>query len=189
MQQARQLLLERVRNNPDDVDACHNLGIAALHEGKDEEAIEWFRRVTKLDPNEEFAATQLVKLHAERGEFDAALSDCDRLARIPGMVIKEASLRAQILQACGRTEEAITRLTALVERDPSLDKIWFMLSEIYEREGLRSDALEAAERCLEVLLRFGGNRENIDMIKTTHLGALISLAVDCKGLRLATGRE
>jgi serine/threonine protein kinase len=165
VRQARRLLLERVRNNPDDVDACHNLGIAALHEGKDEEAIEWFRRVTKLDPNEEFAATQLVKSHAERGEFDAALSYCDRLASIPGMMIKEASLRAQILQACGRTEEAITRLTTLVERDPNLDTIWFMLSEIYEREGLRLDALEASKQCLDVLLRFGGNRDNIDMVK------------------------
>ncbi|MCP4783528.1 MAG: hypothetical protein GY903_08085 [Fuerstiella sp.] len=62
-------------------------------------------------------------------------------------------------------EEAITRLTALVEREPNLDMIWFMLSEIYECEGLRSDALEAAKRCLEVLLRFGGNRDNIDMVK------------------------
>ncbi len=175
--EARELLLERVLKNPYDVKAYHNLGLVALHERDDQEAIKWFQHVLKLNPNEEFAATQLVMLHARRSEFDTAIFYCDKLACIPGMITKEASLRAQILQECGRTEEAISRLNAIVERDPNLDTIWFFLSEIHERNGRTLAALEAAQRCLEILLHRGGHRDNIDLVNS-RIAALKNAASD-----------
>jgi tetratricopeptide (TPR) repeat protein len=161
--EAEALLLERVAQNEDDVDAWHNLGIIATRQRRESEAIERFERVVAIKPGEEFARKQLVRLRAGAGDIVGALRECAELARIPKERLTAALLRAQLLQGSGETSQGIRELQKLVHANPELDQVWFVLSEIHEREGQLLKSLEAAKMSLAVLRKFGGLADNITM--------------------------
>lgn len=161
--EAEALLLERVAGHEDDVDAWHNLGIIATHQRREREAIERFERVVAIKPGEEFARKQLVRLKGGIGDFAGALRECAELARIPKERLSAALLRAQLLQGNGETARAVRELQQWVDTNPELDQVWFILSEIHEREGQLKESLEAATKNLAVLRKFGGLADNITM--------------------------
>ena len=161
--EAEALLLERVTENENDVDAWHNLGIIATHQRREREAIERFERVVAIKPGEEFARKQLVRLRASAGDIVGALRECTELAGIPKERLTAALLRAQLLQGIGETSQAVRELKRLVHANPELDQVWFILSEIHEREGQFPESLEAAKKSLAVLRKFGGHADNIAM--------------------------
>jgi len=161
--EAEALLLERVAENMNDVDAWHNLGIIAMHQRREHEAIERFERVVAIKPSEAFARTQLVRLRAGAGDIAGALRECTALATIPKERLTAALLRAQLLQGIGKTSQAIQELQQLVQANPELDQVWFVLSEILEREGQLKESLAAATKNLALLRKFGGLADNITM--------------------------
>lgn len=161
--EAETLLLERVAKNASDVDAWHNLGIIATHQRREREAIERFERVVAIKPGEDFARKQLVRLKGGVGDFAGALRECAELARIPAERLTAALLRAQLLQGNGDTARAVRELQQLVHTNPELDQVWFVLSEIHEREGQLKESLEAATKNLAVLRKVGGLTDNITM--------------------------
>jgi tetratricopeptide (TPR) repeat protein len=158
-------LLEQVSENPTDVDAWHNLGIIAVHEHREREAIERFERVVALNPSEGFARNQLVRLRASTGDVDGALRECEELARFPKARLHATLLRAQLLQGLGETSLAIQELENVVQANPELDQVWFILSEIHEREGRLKESLEAVTKAHAVLQKAGGFADNIAMAK------------------------
>lgn len=161
--EAETLLLERVAKNASDVDAWHYLGIIATHQRREREAIERFERVVAIKPGEDFARKQLVRLKGGVGDFAGALRECAELARIPAERLTAALLRAQLLQGNGDTARAVRELQQLVHTNPELDQVWFVLSEIHEREGQLKESLEAATKNLAVLRKVGGLTDNITM--------------------------
>lgn len=156
-------LLERVAENTNDVDAWHNLGIIAVHERREREAIERFERVVAIKPSEEFARKQLVHLRASAGDIVGALRECTELARIPKERITAALLRAQLLQGSGQAPRAALELKQLLHLNPELDQVWFILSEIKEREGQLEESLWAVKKTLALLRKHGGHADNIAM--------------------------
>jgi tetratricopeptide (TPR) repeat protein len=161
--EAEALLLERVAENENDVDAWHNLGIVATHQRREREAIKRFERVVAIKPGEEFARKQLVRFRAGAGDVVGALRECTELARIPKERLTATLLRAQLLQGIGETAQAVRELQQLVHANPELDQVWFILSEIHEREGQFLESLEAAKKNLAVLRKYGGLADNITM--------------------------
>ena len=161
--EAEALLLERVAENENDVDAWHNLGIIATHDRREGVAIERFERVLALKPGEDFARKQLVRLRAGTGDIAGALRECAELAQVPKERLTATLLRAQLLQGIGETSLAVQELEQLVNANPDLDQVWFILSEIHEWEGQLLKSLEAAKKNLAVLRKFGGLADNITM--------------------------
>jgi superkiller protein 3 len=53
---------EALRLNPDNPEACFNLGVALLKQGQKEEAIQQLQQALKLKPDYEAAAAQLRAL-------------------------------------------------------------------------------------------------------------------------------
>jgi len=158
-------LLERVAENATDVDAWHNLGIIAVHMHREQEAIERFGRVVALKPSESFARKQLVNLRANAGDIVGALRECEELARVPKERLHATLLRAQLLQGLGKTSLAIQELQQVVRANPEIDQVWFILSEIHEREGRLKESLEAATKAHAILRKAGGHADNIAMVE------------------------
>ncbi|MCR4298170.1 MAG: hypothetical protein NUV75_05360, partial [Gallionella sp.] len=161
--EAETVLLAQVAENANDVDAWHNLGIIAIHQHREREAIERFERVVAIKPDEEFARKQLVRLKGGAGDIVGALRECAGLARIPKERMTATLWRAQLLQRMGETSQAILELQQLVHANPELDQVWFTLSEIYEREGQLEESLDAATKNLAILRKYGGLADNINM--------------------------
>jgi superkiller protein 3 len=160
-EEAETVLLKQVAENSNNVDAWHNLGIIALHQHHERKAIEHFKRVVAIKPDEEFARKQLIRLKGGAGDIAGALRECAELAKIPKERMYAALWRAQLLQSIGETSQAILELQQLVHANHELDQVWFILSEIYEREGMLEESLEAAMKNLAILKKFGGLADNI----------------------------
>ena len=158
-------LLKRVAENEGDVDAWHNLGIVAVHQRREREAIKRFERVVAIKADEKFARKQLVQLKAAAGDIAGALHDCVELARMPEERLTATLMRAQLLQGVGKTSLAVQELQQLVRANPELDQAWFILSEIFEREGRPAESLGAATKALAILQKSGGNSDNIAMVR------------------------
>lgn len=168
-------LLEQVSENPTDADAWHNLGVIAVRKHREREAIEYFERVVALNPSEVFARTQLVRLRANTRDVDGALRECEELARIPKERLHATLLRAQLLQGIGETSLAIQELEHVVHANPELDQVWFILSEIHEREGRPKESLEAVTKAHAILQKAGGLADNIAMAKERIARLKVSL--------------
>lgn len=165
LDEAEAELLKRVAENEDDVDAWHNLGIVAAHQRRGREAIERFERVVAIKPDETFARKQLVQLKAAAGNVAGALHDCAELARAPEERLTATLMRAQLLQGSGKTSLAVQELQQLVRANPEVDQAWFILSEIYEREGRPTESLRAATKALAILQKVGGHADNIAIVR------------------------
>ena len=163
--EARAELLVRVSEDEADVDAWHNLGIIAVHENRECEAIERFERVVALNPREGFARKQLIRLRANSRDIVGALRECEELARLPKERLHATLLRAQLLQGHGETSVAIEELEHVVHVNLDLDQVWFVLSEIHEREGRLNESLQAAKNAHAILQKVGGRANTIAMVE------------------------
>jgi len=55
--------------------------------------------------------------------------------------------------------------SARISADPKLDQVWFILSEIHEREGRLKESLEFATKALTILHKLGGHADNIAIVR------------------------
>lgn len=85
-------------------------------------------------------------------------------------------LRAQLLQGLDRTSQAIQELQQVVQANPELDQVWFVLSEICERDGRIKESLSAAHKTLSILQKCGGHADNIAIVedRIARLGRRLS---------------
>ncbi len=163
--EAEKILLQRVEQQPTDVDAWHNLGIVALQTKRLGRAKACFERVIQLKPDEDFSLVQLIRLKGGAGDFEGAIGHCEQLEKIPKKRVQAVVLRAQLLQGMGRYELAVKELREVVRNEPHLDEVWFILSELYEREGDLQASLESARHALALLRQRGGDADNIRMLR------------------------
>jgi choline-sulfatase len=106
----------------------------------------------------------LAECLAAAGQRDAAaraLGAADRLE--PGNPVVLANLGMLALDA-GRTADAITRLRAALELDPSLDQARFALARAYGRSGQRADAAREAQTLLARLRPDAPQRPEVERL-------------------------
>ncbi len=83
----------------------------------------------------------------ENGTYDKALEYVENALRIKPTT-EGKKLKARILAALGRAEEAISILTSILEDNVKDDEAWLILGQILEEEGDLQEAGEAYSQCV-----------------------------------------
>ncbi len=133
IQQAIDMLRERVRLNPDDFLLEYELGEVLVRSGPEpnspveREATEAFERSIRLNPNFGYPRTELGKILFKRGELPRATKELERAAALDPTDATPAYLLAQAYRKQGdfaRAEELLARVSKLhsQEREGSDDK-------------------------------------------------------------------
>lgn len=144
------------RETPETWAIHENLLLAALRTGDDAAARQILDRLTTR-----FGATN-ERMIALKGIYDEALAKDDKeLEKIFNdyeKVLKEdptnfsvRKRRVAILKSLGRTADAITALTVLVENSPTDVEAWAELSELYASQGAWGQAIFCLEEVLLVM--------------------------------------
>ncbi len=112
------------------------------------------------------AVRHLVQLYLDAGDKKKAFYYCDMLVTTEDY---ESYLcyRALIMSRFGDYNGAVVFLTGALKKWPQADVLWYILAQIHEQNGNTKDALEAAIRCREALLKSANpNKQNIADIES-----------------------
>ncbi len=130
--------------------AYSNLGMALLAAGKKREAIEAYRsgiRATPLDPNTHFALGNAL---AQMGDFAGAVAVLEESVRLDPRRAYTHHRLGMALEAMGRIEPAIAAFKQSLNIDSRNIDGWMSLSRCQSRAGRESDAIEAAQRAVDL---------------------------------------
>ena len=110
-------------------------GLASLHVGLLDQALQAFARTTDLVPPEPAAWANLGLTNLRLGEFDAAAPPIERAAALAPESSAIAFLQGQLETARGRLDEGIAHLRRSVSLDPRNLRARFALVQEIERSG------------------------------------------------------
>ncbi|MFH1020631.1 MAG: tetratricopeptide repeat protein, partial [Pseudomonadota bacterium] len=99
------------------------------------EAIVSYRRIMEEDPSDERARSFLANVYFRQGEVAKALQEMEKLREISTEPAKVELAICRILLDSGQRPEAITRLKAILKKDPQADAARALLILAYYQQG------------------------------------------------------
>jgi len=108
----------RIEREPQEADAWNSLGVAYDELGRDEEAIEAFRRALRIDPARPDAHSNLGTLLSRRDRASEALGHFEAAIRTEPDCFECHLRRGILLRDLGRMEEAVAELEWSTSFDP-----------------------------------------------------------------------
>ncbi len=141
--EAEPMLLAALETNQRNMNAHIQMGVLAQQQGNPEQAVEWFKRVARVRPDDQLPNLVLIDLLQRYGHYDLSLTYLsDAIAQNPTeveMVLRQA--RAQRL--VGRTGDALTTLLQAARLNLSSALLSAELGELYVAQGRPEAALAA----------------------------------------------
>ncbi|UCE58432.1 MAG: tetratricopeptide repeat protein [Phycisphaerales bacterium] len=145
---AEKSLREALRIDPASVPANLNLGLLLAELGRDSEAESALRKAFEADPQNEVAAYNICVLRAQR-DLAEAIEWCGRANVLRPNDSKYAYTLAFYLHANGNNNGAIPLLEGILERQPASGDAYALLGEVYERGGMRDNAIAVYRRAAD----------------------------------------
>ena len=99
------------------------------------EAVAIYQRIIAEDPSDERARSFLANVYFRQGEVDKALQEMENLRDISVDPVKVELAICRILLDAGRRLEAVTRLNAILKKDPKADGARALLILAYYQQG------------------------------------------------------
>ena len=175
---AETLLYGCTQARPEDTDSWHNLGLISLDKGDLDHAIDCFKRVHELAPQDNFAVLQLAKCYFQKKKARECVDYCNQLLQRGYEPLIAVGLKARVLNFFGGYEQAIRFLQPYINHNPENDALWVVLAEIHEYRDNYDLAIEALHRARRLLLSGSSQHrsDNLQVIdeKLRHLAAMTS---------------
>jgi arylsulfatase A-like enzyme/Flp pilus assembly protein TadD len=129
------MLREVVGDDPKVIDAWFMLGNVHARANQQEKAIEYFKRVLQLKPDDEMAVVNMANAYRQIGKDEEALVGYNRFLELDPKSSQTRYEVAQILIDHGRLDEAATRLTEALQLDPKMAAARNALGVVALRKG------------------------------------------------------
>ena len=147
---AAQICVKVLQVAPDQPQALHLLGMAALQKGHPGEAVELLRRAVRSDPHFAVASNDLGSALALQGALaEAAASYRQAIAQAPDFAEAHNNL-GNLLQMTGALEEAVARYRTAVGLRPGYAEAFRNLGSALRRLGRLDEAVTALRTALEI---------------------------------------
>jgi len=139
-----------LQSAPDQPQALHLLGIAAIQQGRRSEAMELLRRAVRSDPKFAVALNDLGNLLAQQGSFDeAAARYRQAIAAAPNLAEAHNNL-GNLLQMAGSLAEAVACYRTAVGLRPRYAEAFRNLGSALRRLGRPDEAVAALRAALAI---------------------------------------
>ncbi len=147
---AAQICVKVLQAAPDQPQALHLLGMAALQDGNPGEAVELLRRAVRSDPHFAVASNDLGNLLAMQGMLAEAVANYRRaIAEAPDFAEAHNNL-ANLLQMTGSLEEAVARYRTAIGLRPGYAEAFRNLGSALRRLGRLDEAVTALRTAIEI---------------------------------------
>jgi serine/threonine protein kinase len=148
---AKTRLQQAVKQNPDDRDAWHNLGLCHLDSKQYARARNCFLEVYRTDNSDGFAVCRLIELAAIAGDLQDAGYWCDVLSALPDGTVPAIAFRGRALNSCGRPQDALRLLNEGLAAYPEEADLLIAFGDIAYMHNHYAPAAESYERAVAAL--------------------------------------
>ena len=130
--------------NPSFVKGHDNLGLALEALGKEEEAIESYRKAIDLNERQrqrdEWPYVNLGEFLIKKNRFDEALELAQKAVTTNPGSAQAFFVLGEALNKKGKDQEAVDALKTSIQNDPQYSKPHYLLGQIYRKQGLLEEA-------------------------------------------------
>ncbi|HEY6877962.1 MAG TPA: tetratricopeptide repeat protein [Polyangiales bacterium] len=156
-----------VKSDPNAFLALHALGVISDREGKESQALDYYRRALRVQPDYEESAQGIVAIYLRQGQSDKALSFMQPLAQQWERNLYLQAYYADLLTEVNRPADAVNVARAALRRDERF--VPAMISLI--RANLKSGKVELADSIIEQALGVDEQNAELHFIKGKRLVA------------------
>ena len=162
---ALQINLARLEEEPDDIDALLALGQLYQFRAESETALRYFTLAVDVAPHNTLARFSLGRCLVERGwdteEGIRALKTALRLAlaqTVPDVALSDIYYTlARAYYFAGQYDQALSASEAVIKNDPAYPEIYFLIGQIYYAQSRMGSALQAFQREIQENPRHAGS--------------------------------
>lgn len=162
---ARSKFEAAVAADPNSYLALHALGVISDREGRESQAIDYYRKALRVQPDYEESARGIVSINVRQGQSDRALQFMQPLAQQWERNLLLQAYYADLLTQLNRPADAITAARAALKRDERF--VPAMLSLV--RANIRAGKLELADSILEQALGVDEKNAQLHYLKGKRL--------------------
>ena len=152
---------EETRDNSENKDAWHNLGLCHLKDRNYSEASECFRQVHRIDATNGFAVCRLIELSALLNDLSSVERWCSVLAQLPNGEASAIAFKARALAHCDKYQDAKKLILDAVRKYPHEPDILIACGDVmmaYPGSGTAmSNAAKAYQGATEILRQQGND--------------------------------
>jgi tetratricopeptide (TPR) repeat protein len=149
VEQAREIYLQILRQDANNLHALNLLGLAGWQTGRHAEAVEYLERAIAIDPKQAAFHGNLAEARRGLGQLGAAIESYAEAARLqPDAVIVHVNM-GTLLQQADQPEHAITSYGRALELDPQNILARYHLGTAFEQQGKPQPAESCYEQVLE----------------------------------------
>jgi tetratricopeptide (TPR) repeat protein len=127
----------------------YNLGVALLHQGRTDEALEQLRTVLQYAPKHLQSLVNIGCIHLGRGDADGALRTFTSALTVWDLPLVRANLAVAYLQL-GQLKEAVRHLEIALALDANLPDAWTNLGSALLRLDRLEESVEASRKALAI---------------------------------------
>ena len=135
---------------PDDIRSAHTLAAAEVMAGNTDKAVQIFRDLLAIDPNNADAYNQIGYYYAYRGDCDKGVENLRKYQFMAPDQANPYDSLGEILAYGGRYDEAIASLQEALKRKPDFFEAYRHLGVAYEGKGDWASAIASYRKAAEV---------------------------------------
>jgi tetratricopeptide (TPR) repeat protein len=153
-------LSQYLEAQPDAWHMRYNLGVALMHGGRTDDAIQAFLQVLAQAPKHMESLVNLGGIYLSRGQGDEALKAFTKALSVHDFPLVRANLAVAYMQL-GHLDEAEIQLRRALEGDQPLPDAWANLGSLLLQKGRLAESVEASLKALEVRPDFAVAHNNL----------------------------
>jgi tetratricopeptide (TPR) repeat protein len=150
LQNAEDIYRQIIKNEPENANANHLLGVLALQVGKNDIAVQFISKAIEKDSSQYSYYSSLGDAFHRQGELDGAIESYRRALSInPGSVQAYGNL-GNALRDQGKLDEAIESYEKVLSIQPDSAQAHYSLGVALKDQGRLDDAIESYRRALNI---------------------------------------
>jgi tetratricopeptide (TPR) repeat protein len=153
-------LTQYLEAQPDAWHMRYNLGVAYMHSGQVDEAVQAFQQVLAQAPKHMESLINLGGIFLSRGQADEALKAFTKALSVHDFPLVRANLAVAYMQL-GHLEEAETQLRRALEGGQPMPDAWANLGSLLLQTDRLEESVEASHKALEVRPDFAIAHNNL----------------------------
>lgn len=134
LESAEILLNKALKLQPKNAEAMRLLAECQLRLGRDDKAIEAFRRNLQLDPYDQDARQYLLLLYEKNGDYKNLAEQLEKLVELYGNEPTFQERLARTYLKLENYDKALFYLNALLQNDSTNAALYFLIGQIYEQK-------------------------------------------------------
>lgn len=148
LETAQDIYLDILKENPDNPDGLHFLGLLHFDAGRQDSAIALIQTSLEKDPHNTSALNNLGNILKLTGEPQAAFAAYVRAVELDSRHAEAWKNINLLVRSCGNYDEVLTIMSEIVRIDPENPSAWHTYGLALMFTGAREEASEAFEKSL-----------------------------------------